>query len=278
MCEIMDARPIGIFDSGVGGLSVTIEIDRQLPHERLIYYADSGRCPYGVLTIEQIQALSVACVGFLIEQGAKLIVVACNTASSAALHHVRAVYPDTPIVGMVPAVKPAALTTRSGKVAALTTVATSKGQALADVISQFAQGVEVNVIAPPGLVELVERGEVNSAATRSLLARYLDPLLERGVDTLVLGCTHFPFLSAAIESVADGKLQLIDPSPAVARQTARVLAERGLEAPSNQSGGLRQMTMYTSGELGKVSATVRTLLGYDVNVVHHVAQVRQLIS
>ncbi len=273
----MDPRPIGIFDSGIGGLSVTIEIDRQLPHERLIYYADSGRCPYGVRPVEQIRALSIASVGFLITQGAKLIVVACNTASSAALHHVRAAYPDTPIVGMVPAVKPAALTTRSGKVAVLATVATSKGQALADLISQFAQGVDVSVVAPPGLVELVERGEVNSAATRALLASYLGPLLAQGVDTLVLGCTHFPFLRTAIESISGGRMQLIDSGPAVARQTARVLAERDLEAPANQSGGLHDMTLYTSGDPASVGDTIRTLIGYDVNVVHHIAEVRELV-
>jgi glutamate racemase len=274
----MDPRPIGIFDSGVGGLSVTIEIDRQLPHERLIYYADSGRCPYGVRPLEEIRALSVACVGFLIAQGAKLIVVACNTASSAALPHLRAAYPDTPIVGMVPAVKPAALTTRSGKVVVLATLATSKGQALADVISQFAQGVEVNVIAPPGLVELVERGEVNSATTRALLASYIDPLLARGVDTLVLGCTHFPFLSAAIEYVSRGRMQLIDSGPAVARQTARVLAEYGLQAPPDQHGGLRQMIVYTSGDPAIVGSTLRTLLGFDDDVIYHVTPLRELVS
>ncbi len=274
----MDTRPIGIFDSGVGGLAVTFEIDRQLPHERLIYYADSGRCPYGVRPVEQIRALSVACVGFLIEQGAKLIVVACNTASSAALHHLRAVYPATPIVGMVPAVKPAALTTRSGKVAVLATLATSKGAALADVISQFAQGVEVNIIAPPGLVERVERGEVNTLATRDLLRSYIEPLLERDVDTLVLGCTHFPFLSNAIESITQGRMQLIDSSPAVARQTARVLAQHDLVAPATQVGGLRQMTLYTSGNPAIVERTARTLLGFDVKVIHHVASASELVD
>lgn len=274
----MDNRPIGIFDSGVGGLSVAIEIDRQLPHERIIYYSDSGRCPYGVRSQEEIRVLTTACVGFLIDGGAKLIVVACNTASSAALHHLREVYPDTPVVGMVPAVKPAASSTQTGKVGVLATVATSKGQALADVIGQFAQGVAVEICAPLGLVELVERGEVDTPATRDLLRRYLAPLLTDGVDTLVLGCTHFPFLSNAIEAVTEGRMQLIDPSPAVARQTARVLHEHNLDAPANQQGGLHHMNFYTSGDPAIVGETVRTLLGFDVRVVNKVAEVGGLVA
>lgn len=264
-------QAIGIFDSGVGGLSVVREIHKLLPGEKLIYFADSARAPWGVRPPEQICSFSHAISRFLLSLRVKLVVVACNTASVHALHALRQSFPEVPFVGLVPAVKPATEITRHKHIGVLATRATAKGQALTDLIAHFAlpEHVEVDVVAPPGLVEAVERGELQSPQTLELLRHTLEPLMLRNVDTLVLGCSHYPFLREAIEQVTAGQMQLVDAGTAVARQCCRVLQERGLLAPSAPPVPLDQMQVFTSADSHVTAHIIRQLIGVEIDVKHY---------
>lgn len=239
------AGPIGVFDSGVGGISVLREIRELLPAEHLIYYADSGHCPYGGKPRESIVARAVAITEFLIGRGAKLIVVACNTATIAAVEHLRATYP-LPFVGMEPAVKPAAALTRSGVVGVLATGAALAGEKFHRLVAQHAGNVRVITQPCPGLVEQVERGDLDGPDTCELVTRYTAPLLAEGADVIVLGCTHYPFLRPLIQDVVGPGVALVDTGKAVARHTQRVL-ER--EALLGASAGVGTIEWYTSGDL-----------------------------
>ena len=220
--------PIGIFDSGVGGLSVLKAIRSQMPCEALIYLGDQAHVPYGPRPLEQVRAFSEESTRFLLAKGAKLIVVACNSASAASLPYLRATFPDTPFVGMEPAVKPAAEQTRSGIVGVLATPATFQGALYASVIERFAQDVTVLQHTCPGLVAQIEKGALNAPETEAILRDALSPMLVRGIDTIVLGCTHYPFVIPLIERIAGEQVRVIDPAPAVARQAGRMLDARGL--------------------------------------------------
>lgn len=252
-----DPRPVGILDSGVGGLSVLREIARQLPSEDLLYIADQVHIPYGPRPLEEIRELALGITRFLLGQGAKVAVIACNAASAAALHMVRATFPDTPIVGMEPAVKPAAERTRTRRIGVLATPATFQGQLFASLVERFGKDVEVLPQVCPGLVQQVEAGDLDGPETQALLHAYIDPLLAAGADTLVLGCTHYPFLLPAIAHIAGPEVDVIDPSPAVARQTGRVLAARGLENAADHQG---RYTSYTTGDLPAFRALVQRLV------------------
>jgi glutamate racemase len=230
--------PIGVFDSGVGGLSVLREIRRLLPHEELLYVADSAHAPYGERPDSFIAARSFAIAEFLCAAGAKAIVVACNTATAAAIAALRARF-TLPIVGMEPAIKPAAGTTRTGVVGVLATNGTLAGQKFAELLVRFGAEVKVLVQPCPGLVERIEAGDLSSPATRALLAGYVAPLLQRGADTLVLGCTHYPFVRDLIEQLAGPAVNVIDPSPAVARELQRRLTQDHLLTPAAGAGRLR---------------------------------------
>jgi glutamate racemase len=254
-----DPRPVGILDSGVGGLSVLREIVRQLPNEDLLYVADQIHIPYGPRPLEEIRKLTLGITRFLLGRGAKTIVIACNAASAAALHTVRATFPDTPIVGMEPAVKPAAERTRTRRIGVLATPATIQGELFASLVERFGQDVEVLPQVCPGWVQQVEKGDLDGPQTQALLRSHIDPLIAAGADTLVLGCTHYPFLRPVIESIAGPGVEVIDPGPAVARQTGRVLAARGLENAANHVG---QLTFCTTGDL----AAFRTLVQRLVNL------------
>ncbi len=260
--------PLGVFDSGVGGLSVVLELARQLPRERMLYFADSARAPWGVRPPGEIRALAGAAAGALIARCAKVVVAACNTASVHALAHLRARFPAVPFVGMVPAVKTAALRTLTGRIAVMATAATAGGEALGDLLGQFAQpnGVEAVLAVPAGLVEQVERGDLDGPETEALVRAALAPLLATEVDTLVLGCTHFPFVRAAVERVTGGRMQLIDAAPAVAAQCGRILMDRGLAAPAGQRGGLENLLILTTGDPETVARTARRLTGRQVRV------------
>ncbi|MPZ13476.1 MAG: glutamate racemase [Chloroflexi bacterium] len=261
-----DARPVGIFDSGIGGLNVLHEIRRQQPTEHCVYVADSREAPYGTKSIPYIQGRCGRIVDFLLERGAKAIVVACNAASVAALSHLRRRY-AIPFVGIVPAVKPAARMTRSGKIGVLTTPATADSEPLADLVEQFAYNVTVMTQICPGLVPLVERAIVDGAETEQLLRRYLAPLLEGGVDTIVLGCTHYPFLRSSIERICGPGVAIIDPSDAVARQLGRVLAMHGLESMSEDRTGSTRY--FTTGDPEEFRAVVEKLIGPVPDPVEH---------
>jgi glutamate racemase len=222
---VPSASAIGVFDSGVGGLSVLKHVRAQLPSLPLLYVADSGHVPYGDKSQDYIRERSLVLTEFLVRAGAATVVIACNTATAAAAAMLRARF-AFPIVGMEPAVKPAVTATRSGTVGILATVGTLESARFAALLEQYAGDVEIVTQACPGLVEKVEAGELTSAATRELVARYTRPLLERGADTIVLGCTHYAFLRQAIADAAGPRVQLIDTGEAVARQVVRKLPEQ----------------------------------------------------
>lgn len=251
---------IGVFDSGVGGLSVLREIWAQLPDEDTLYFADTAHCPYGSRPADEIRALSVSIADFLIGRGATVIVVACNTASAAALYHLRGRF-SVPIVGMEPAVKPAAERTRARKVGVIATEVTFQGELFARLLARYANGVDVLTRACPGLVQQVEAGKLDDPDTDRLLRLYLQPMVEAGIDSLVLGCTHYPFLREAIARVVGPDVGIIDPAPAVARQTARVLEQHGLRAA--RRGPARRL-FYTSGDPRAFEIIAGRLLGVPV--------------
>jgi glutamate racemase len=248
---------IGIFDSGVGGLSVWREIAAQLPDESLVYFADQGHIPYGPRSMQEIRAFSEAIARFLLERGCCIIVVACNTASAAALTHLRITFPDVPFVGMEPAVKPAVQTTRTGRVGVMATPATFQGELFASVVERFANGVQVVKQVCPGLVEQVEAGRLDTPATQAMLRQYLAPAMAADVDTIVLGCTHYPFLAPAIRRIVGPGVSVIDPSPAIARQVGRVMEQRGLFSAS----GAPSRVFYTSGDVAAFAETLGRLVG-----------------
>ena len=236
-------HPIGVFDSGVGGLTVLTEIRRELPGEDLLYVADSGFAPYGDQSPDAIEARAVVLTEFLIARGAKAVVVACNTATGAAARLLRARYP-VPIIAMEPAVKPAVGLTRSGVIGVLATRATLAGHNFRILLERVGAGAEILLQPCPGLVERVEAGDLDGKLTRTLLAGYLTPLLERGADTLVLGCTHYPYLRPLIGDLAGPAVMVLDSGAAVARQVRCRLESLGLLAPHD---GIGTEQFWTSG-------------------------------
>ena len=260
------AVPIGVFDSGVGGLSVLRAIRQQMPQQPVIYLADQAHVPYGPRSLEEVRAFSEEITRFLCSQGARLIVVACNAASAAALHHLRRVFPDVPFVGMEPAVKPAAEQTRTGVVGVLATPATFQGELYASVVERFAGGVRLMQDTCPGLVQQIEAGQLDSPATRTILERALLPMLAENIDTIVLGCTHYPFVIPLIQEIAGPGVRVIDPAPAVARQAARLLQAASLESgPQDAPGRVRY---YTSANPSALLNLLPVLLGCSAVVQH----------
>jgi glutamate racemase len=251
------AGRIGIFDSGVGGATVLRQLHDLLPNEDLLYLADQARCPYGARPAAELRALSAANTRWLLAHGAELIVVACNTASAAALHWLRHAFPGTPFVGMVPAVKPAVEQTRSGVVGVLATPTTIEGELLDEVVMRWAGAAQVVRQACPGLVEQIEAGALEAPATAALLQRYLRPLLAAGADTIVLGCTHYPFLTRQIRQIAGPNVVIVDAAPAVARQAARVRRECGLADAGTPRAG--SITYATTGDRASFARLLQQL-------------------
>jgi glutamate racemase len=254
-----DAAPIGVFDSGVGGLSVLHEIRARLPHESLMYLADCGHVPYGEKTPEYIRARCRAIAGFLLARGAKALVLACNTATAAAAADLRELYPELPIVAMEPAVKPAAEATRSGVVGVLATTGTLKSARFAALLDRFASDVRVITQPCPGLVERIELGDLSGPQTRELLLGYVAPLLAEGCDTLILGCTHYPFLRPLLRELVPADVSLIDTGAAVARQLERLLQVRGMLA----QGSAKKTELWTSGAVEGLERVLPVLWGAD---------------
>jgi glutamate racemase len=259
---VQTAGAIGVFDSGVGGLSVLRHVRAVLPHERLIYVADSGHVPYGDKPTSYIEQRSRAISRFLIEQGADAIVIACNTATAAAAATLRAEF-ALPIVAMEPAVKPAVTATKRRVVGVLATVGTLQSARFAALLEKHAGDVEIVTQGCPGLVEQVERGELSGPETRALVERYVAPLLERGADTIILGCTHYPFLEPTIREVAGTGIALIDTGAAVARQLQRRLQA---ELPDRVPGALGKAQFWSSGDAQQASRTISALWGGTVTV------------
>lgn len=239
----MAKRPIGVFDSGLGGLSVLLEIERQLPQEDLIYVADSAHAPYGAKTAHYIAERCIKISDFLLSQNVKLIVVACNTATAYAVEVLRQ-HLVLPVIGLEPAVKPAAKLTQNGKIGVLATRQTANSTRLQRLIDTYAQQAQVFVQACPGLVEHVEQGDFNSTELKQLLSEYLEPLQAQGVDTLVLGCTHYPFLRATLSELTQGHMTIVETSQAVTRQVVNILSQGHL-LQSNRTQQ-RQVQFYSS--------------------------------
>ncbi len=251
MPEIQNNRysPIGVFDSGVGGLSVLGAIRSILPDVSLVYVGDQAHVPYGSRQRVEIQFYSEEITRYLLSKGARIIVVACNTASAAALKFLRQKFPEISFVGMEPAVKPAAEQTRSRVVGVLATPATFQGELYASVVERFAGGVTILQDTCPGLVGQIEEGELESFATANILRQALEPMLVRGIDTVVLGCTHYPFVIPLIRSIVGSGVRVIDPAPAVARQVQRIISA-GLVSRSNEKKA--GVVYYTSGSADKL--------------------------
>jgi glutamate racemase len=256
-------HPIGVFDSGVGGLSVLRAMRAQMLEEDVIYFGDQGHVPYGPRPMEQIQNFSEGITRFLLAQDAKLIVVACNTASAAALKFLRGKFPEVPFVGMEPAVKPAAEQTLTGVVGVLATPATFQGALYASVVERFANGVEVLQHTCPGLVAQIEAGDLDGPRTRAILEEALLPMLAKHIDTVVLGCTHYPFVIPLIERIVGENVRVIDPAPSVARQVRRRLEAGGSKRPSDRVGSVR---FFTSGSAQAMQALLPALWGAAAQV------------
>jgi glutamate racemase len=260
-------RPIGVFDSGVGGVSVLREIRRELPAEDLIYLADSAYTPYGDRPASVITERSMAMVMRLEREGVKAVVVACNTATGVAVDALRARF-AMPIVAIEPAVKPAAARTRTGVVGVLATTQTLASPRFEKLVDAHAAGVRVVTQPAPGLVERVEAGELTTGATRALVAQYVKPLLDSGADTIVLGCTHYPFLGAVIQEVAGPAVAVIDPAVAVARELRRRLEAHDLLAPHTRAGTER---FWTTGPPEQSQAVIAQLWGRPIEVTRAAA-------
>lgn len=255
-------NPIGVFDSGVGGLSVFRRIRADLPHETLLYVADSGHAPYGNKPTEFIVQRAAGIAEFLVGQGAKALVVACNTATAAAIARLRTHF-NLPIIGIEPAVKPAVANTQSGVVGILATGNTVRSNKFAALLNQHGQRARVLVQPCPGLADCVEQGELSGPRPYALLKRYLEPLLTHGADTLVLGCTHYPFLTPLIRRLAGPEVAILDPSAAVARQLHRRLETAGLLAETGASGG---EAYFTSGVPEHAAQIMSRLLEWPITV------------
>ncbi|MCG8402348.1 MAG: glutamate racemase [Firmicutes bacterium] len=252
-------NPIGVFDSGVGGISAMKEIRRLLPAEDIIYYADSAHCPYGTKNPAFIRRRIKKVAGFLTGLKVKIIVAACNTASIAGIDFLRQTYPQ-PIVGMEPAVKPAAALTKNGKVGVMATGVTLTGERFHSLIRRFAGDTEVITVPCPGLVERVELGLLDDPETERLVQRFLDPLVSSGVDTVVLGCPHYPFRLPLVKSVMGPSVPVPDPGNPVARRVAQVLEENDLQKKTKENG---REFFFTSGNLATVGRTISILWGDD---------------
>jgi len=259
-----DNRPIGVFDSGAGGLSVLQELVKELPNESFIFFADSANCPYGAKPKDEIIALSSAISNFLISKECKVIVVACNTATAAAIDWLRENY-NIPFIGMEPAIKPAAINTKTKSIGVLATAGTFKGRLYIETSHKYAADVNVCYQVGEGLVELVEQGKTNSIEAEELLLKYIKPMLDCNIDQLVLGCTHYPFYKALLYKLLPRNVEIIDPAPAVAKQVSRVLIENELR-DSSLANSIEHI-FYSSSEVDVLKELVNNIeneIGFEL--------------
>lgn len=255
---------VGVFDSGVGGMSVLRAIRRELPEAELLYVADQAHIPYGSRRPSEVLGYADGITRFLLERGAEVVVVACNTASAAALDELRRRYPGTRFVGMEPAVKPAAQRSRRRAVGVLATPGTLRSERFASVVARFASEVEVHEEACPGLVQRIEAGEIDGPEMEAMLRGFVAPLLARGIDALVLGCTHYPFVLPLLQRICGDGVEIVDPSAAVARQVARVAAG------TRVANGERRVVHVTTGS-PQVFRAVMVRLGFEPGEVRGAA-------
>jgi glutamate racemase len=261
--------PIGVFDSGVGGLSVWREIVRALPCEDTIYFADQAHVPYGPRGEAEIRGFCDGIARFLLERGCKALVVACNTASAAALKYLREAYPQVPAIGMEPAVKPAAALTKSGVVGIMATPATFQGRLFQATAGRHAAGIHLVNQVCDGLAEQVEAGQLDGPETEAMLRRCLAPILEAGADTVVLACTHYPFVIEPIRRIVGPGVTVLDPAPAIARHLGTVLTREGLQRAAPHQCEHR---FVTTGDAGHFTAALARFTGVraPVEAVHWV--------
>ena len=269
----LSSRPIGVMDSGVGGISVLKHVHALLPHENLIYFADSKYAPYGNKTPAEITARCFEIADFLIAENAKALVVACNTATAAAIDAMREKYnlPDVnfPIIGMEPAVKPAAEASKNGVIGVLATVGTLKSAQFAALLESYGRNVKVVTQACVGLVECIERGELGKPETKALIRQYCLPLLAEGADTIVLGCTHYPFVKDVIREIVGTEISLIDTGAAVAKQLKRQLKEKGLLSRRQEKVTSHQtpkVDFWTNSEAENAQQVIESLWGKRTEV------------
>ena len=264
----LSGRPIGVMDSGVGGISVLKHVHALLPYEDLIYFADSKYAPYGNKTPAQITARCFEMADFLIAKDAKALVVACNTATAAAIDAMREKY-NLPIIGMEPAVKPAAEASKNGVIGVLATVGTLKSAQFAALLESYGRNVKVVTQACVGLVECIERGELDTPETKALIRQYCLPLLAEGADTIVLGCTHYPFVKDVIREIIGAEISLIDTGAAVAKQLKRQLKEKGLLSTSQEKVASHQkpkVDFWTNSEAENAQHVIEALWGKRAEV------------
>ena len=257
-------KPIAVFDSGVGGISVLKHIHALLPNEQLLYVADSKYAPYGNKTAAEIQARCFEIAEFLIAKEAKALVVACNTATAAAIDSLREKY-SVPIIGMEPAVKPAAEASRNGIIGVLATTGTLKSAQFAGLLESYGRNVKVVTQACVGLVECIERGELDALATKALIQQYTSPLLAEGADTIVLGCTHYPFVKDVIREIVGANISIIDTGFAVAKQLKRQLEEKGLLTSRQE---LAEVSFSTNSQAENAQQVIEALWGRAAHVDH----------
>ena len=237
-------NPIGLFDSGMGGLSVWREIRAALPQESLIFLGDGVRCPYGSRPEAEVLQFTVEAAERLIAEGCKLIVIACNTATAVAIDTLRESYPNIPFVGLEPAIKPAALTTKSGIVAVLATKRSLEGKLFLHTSEKYADKVQIIKSVGEGFVEIVEQGDENTPAAEAAVRRVVEPIIEAGADKIVLGCTHYPFLRKTIEGVVGGRdVEIIDSGSAISRRVSQLLDEHNLRAAEGNTPDYRFITL-----------------------------------
>ncbi len=253
---------IGVFDSGVGGLSVLRAIHAALPHEHLVYVADSGHAPYGDQSEAHITQRTLTVSNWLAEQGVKGITIACNTATVVAAKTLRENM-HLPVVAIEPAIKPAVALTRSGVVGVLATRQTVQSASVASLVERYGANKRILLQSCPGLVEQVERADLHSPETEALLRQFITPLLEQGADTLVLGCTHYPFLRDTIQRVAGDHIMLLDPAEAVARELSRRLSDTGGQSRHAAPG---QVQFFSSGDVAQAQTVMSHLWGASLTV------------
>ena len=235
----MNNNPIGVYDSGFGGLSVWRELHSALPNESLLYLGDGKNCPYGSKSEEQIRILAQQAVQELVDRGAKLVVVACNTATAAAIAHLRETFSGIPIVGLEPAIKPACLESKSRTVGVLATERSLKGEKFLNTLAKYGNGVEVIKSVGEGFVEAVEQDREDDPCTVELVRKVVEPMIERGADIIVLGCTHYPFLRSAIhEVIGDRSVRIIDSGEAVTKRVESLLDEYHIRASADHQAQL----------------------------------------
>jgi glutamate racemase len=262
----MDNRPIGAFDSGVGGLSIWRAIRKLLPQESMDFLADSGHVPYGEKTTAQLEDLTSRITRFLLDRDAKMIVVACNTATVHTIGYLRETFPEVPFVGVVPVVKTLSRRTKTGTIAVLSTPATSKSPYLAGLIQEFAPNMHVVNVGCDGLENAIESGQVRTRTTTALLERHLAPVLDSDADVVGLGCTHYPFLRSRIKSMLGPGVRLYDPSRPVARRVRQLLEQRDALAANAQPS----FRFYTTGDAAVFNSVASKLLRTPVTTAEHV--------